>query len=144
MYRWTIKLLLLWLAMNSSPLYANECQRTGHAKEPVCRISMIRLIGTPERYDGKLVSVGGVIRVIPGDGGIELYYSSESFERQAGVEAVYVPPSDAAPLSDFKTGDWISVIAKFDVLEMATDSGPYFGTMSQFIAVAPNTGPGKP
>jgi len=124
-----------------APARGNECASSGYAKEPVCRISMIRLISDPERYDRKLVSFTGVVRFIP-DAGVEIYYSNESFQEQQSVEAVYVKSTVIGNFfSDASTGDRVNVIGRFNVAVPSTDAGPHFGNITELLITVRNSGP---
>ena len=82
-------LTMVLLIISARDVFANECREHSLLDEPLCSISMIRLIANPERFDGKMVRFNAVVRLIE-DGPVELYYSQESFLRQSSIEAVEI------------------------------------------------------
>ena len=72
------------------------------SREISYNVSIIRLIASPEKYDGKRVTVRGFLRLVfEGDA---LYLHREDYERSLVTNSIYVSLSDSQ-LNAFKKFD---------------------------------------
>lgn len=85
----------------------------GASQKPICFVPLVRLIASPERYDGKVISVSGFF--VDFHGQPTLFPSRESFEGGWPFEGVYIGgelPHDLR--GRLKVGFSATIIGTFD------------------------------
>jgi len=123
-----------------SPAKAKEiCLPFGGLSEPVCGISYVKLISSPDDYDGKFVDFISVISLNVDEETIFLYPFTESREINNISEVVRLDSSAQKYIAErrIKSGDWVRVVGRFHKRDPEGEWQLHLGVVADLVLVSP-------